>query len=434
MGGLALHGSTQVAVRGVGFLAIWTPVAVCWRAVLRVGFRRWDVLLGTSAVTVYSTTITSIGLTLTTSVSALSFTPAAIVLLAFYPLMMAALAVLVHSRARGLASSVWLDAVVGSLGAAAVLAIMLGPVWGSALSGMSPILVALRVAHPVFDLILVAAIAGILASGSMSAGGRWHLLFAGLMLFTAADVIYALQEADGSYVTGSPLDGWWVIGLVMIALWVDGAQRHIDSRQHDSSSGTSATALVVATGATLAGMGVLVAGTWAHLPVLAVVLAGATLLAAVARAQLAYRQLARMADVRHQAATTDDLTGLPNRRALYAVGLARLVERQGRRQALLMLDLDKFKEVNDSLGHRAGDQLLTQVASRLREHLRAGDVLARLGGTSSRSCLRMPPRTRPPTLLSSCVRQWTSRSPWRTSACTSASAWESPSSPMTDPT
>jgi len=45
-----------------------------------------------------------------------------------------------------------------------------------------------------------------------------------------------------------------------------------------------------------------------------------------------------------------------------------------------MLDLDKFKEVNDSLGHRAGDQLLNQVGGRLGAHLRDADMLARLGG------------------------------------------------------
>ena len=380
LGGLALHGSTQLAVMGVGFLAIWTPVVVCWRAVLRVGFRRWDVLLGTSAVTVYATTITYIGATMTSTVSARLFSGATIVLVAFYPLMVGALAVVVHSRARGLASSVWLDGVVGSLGAAAVLAIVLGPVWSSAMSGPSPVLVALRVAHPVFDLMLVGAVAGILAAGSMGAGGRWHLLVTGLMFFTAADVIYALQVADGSYVTGSPLDGVWLIGLAMIALWVDGAERPDGAAPHESPPSNPATALVVATGATFAGMGVLVAGTWMHLPVLAVVLAGATLLAAAARALLAYGQLARMSELRRQDATTDELTGLPNRRALYAVGQTRLVDPRTRRQALLMLDLDKFKEVNDSLGHHAGDQLLTQVAARLREHLRAGDVLARLGG------------------------------------------------------
>jgi diguanylate cyclase (GGDEF)-like protein len=109
-----------------------------------------------------------------------------------------------------------------------------------------------------------------------------------------------------------------------------------------------------------------------------------TLLAAGARSQLAIHLLARMADLRRLAATTDDLTGLPNRRALYAEGHVRLNTGQRRRPALLMVDPDKFKGVNDSLGHDAGDQLLVQVGARLRGHLRGhlrgGDSLARLGG------------------------------------------------------
>ena len=79
-------------------------------------------------------------------------------------------------------------------------------------------------------------------------------------------------------------------------------------------------------------------------------------------------------------ATTDDLTGLPNRRALYLQAGIRLKASHHRRQALLMLDLDGFKEVNDSLGHRAGDELLVQVGARLTAHLRGGDLLVRLGG------------------------------------------------------
>jgi len=79
-------------------------------------------------------------------------------------------------------------------------------------------------------------------------------------------------------------------------------------------------------------------------------------------------------------ATHDSLTGLANRRALYTEGQARLVNTPGRRRALLLLDLDKFKEVNDSLGHHAGDQLLIEVGARLRGQLRGGDLLARLGG------------------------------------------------------
>ena len=79
-------------------------------------------------------------------------------------------------------------------------------------------------------------------------------------------------------------------------------------------------------------------------------------------------------------ATHDALTGLTNRRGLYTHGQARLVKSPDQRRALLLLDLDKFKEVNDSLGHHAGDQLLVEVAARLREKLRGGDLLARLGG------------------------------------------------------
>jgi diguanylate cyclase (GGDEF)-like protein len=79
-------------------------------------------------------------------------------------------------------------------------------------------------------------------------------------------------------------------------------------------------------------------------------------------------------------ATHDSLTGLANRRGLYTDGQARLAETPGRRRALLLLDLDKFKEVNDSLGHHAGDQLLIEMGDRLRVQLRGGDLLARLGG------------------------------------------------------
>jgi diguanylate cyclase (GGDEF)-like protein len=87
------------------------------------------------------------------------------------------------------------------------------------------------------------------------------------------------------------------------------------------------------------------------------------------------------AEIAHMA-RHDALTGLANRAAFNA----RLAEatdraaRQGGAVALLMLDLDKFKAVNDTLGHPAGDQLLVEVGQRLRSALRDGDVLARLGG------------------------------------------------------
>jgi diguanylate cyclase (GGDEF)-like protein/PAS domain S-box-containing protein len=78
----------------------------------------------------------------------------------------------------------------------------------------------------------------------------------------------------------------------------------------------------------------------------------------------------------------DPLTGLPNRRLLYerlkhGINVER---REGKQLALLIMDLDRFKSVNDSLGHLAGDELLQQVAGRIAASLRDVDMVARLGG------------------------------------------------------
>jgi diguanylate cyclase (GGDEF)-like protein/PAS domain S-box-containing protein len=84
----------------------------------------------------------------------------------------------------------------------------------------------------------------------------------------------------------------------------------------------------------------------------------------------------------HYMALHDALTGLPNRSLLedllaHAIALA---GRNGKRVAVLMLDLDRFKSVNDSFGHHIGDRLLEAVAVRLRSCLRESDIVARLGG------------------------------------------------------
>jgi len=85
----------------------------------------------------------------------------------------------------------------------------------------------------------------------------------------------------------------------------------------------------------------------------------------------------------HVLATTDSLTGLPNRSLLYdrlTQTIAAARRDGGTQVALMLMDLDHFKEINDTLGHPAGDEVLRQVAARLTPLLRDSDTLARLGG------------------------------------------------------
>ena len=98
----------------------------------------------------------------------------------------------------------------------------------------------------------------------------------------------------------------------------------------------------------------------------------------------------------HYLATHDPLTGLHNR-ASFASQIdahADLVRRYGSDGALLLLDLDHFKYINDTLGHAAGDQVIARVATTLRGRLRESDVLARLGGDEFAALL---PRATPQT-------------------------------------
>jgi diguanylate cyclase (GGDEF)-like protein len=82
------------------------------------------------------------------------------------------------------------------------------------------------------------------------------------------------------------------------------------------------------------------------------------------------------------AAFHDPLTELPNRRYLVEHCESALANAERHKQtiALLLIDLDHFKPINDKFGHDAGDLMLQSIAQRLREHVRAGDAVARLGG------------------------------------------------------
>lgn len=93
-------------------------------------------------------------------------------------------------------------------------------------------------------------------------------------------------------------------------------------------------------------------------------------------------QMRAVLDRESRLARADGLTGLDNRRGFTALGhnLLGLAQRQQAPISAIFIDLDRFKEVNDRLGHDAGDTLLQTVATTLRQHLRSSDIAGRLGG------------------------------------------------------
>ena len=376
--GLALPGDAfNIVVDGwLGLATQYAPAALCWMVAVRTRFRRVPVVLAAAAVTSFAVSNNYYIMTLA-GTTALPFpSPADFGYLLFYPLMLAALAVLLHRQLRGLSWPVLLDSVLGGIGAAAVLAVLLNPVLDSAVAGPPSLATVVAVAYPLFDLLLVAAIVGIGATQGLRIGYRWTLLVLGLVVLAAADVVYALRLSTGDYAVGTPLDAGWALALALVAVWVDGAER---SPGPTIRPDTGTRSLAVPAAATAAGLGVLVLSSQVTVTPLAVTLAALTLIFAAVRTQLAFRLLVKMRDLRRQA-LTDHLTGLPNRRAMYADIPERLKAAEGGQCALLLLDLDRFKEVNDSLGHDIGDRLLVQVGERLSRKLSPGDHLARLGG------------------------------------------------------
>lgn len=94
------------------------------------------------------------------------------------------------------------------------------------------------------------------------------------------------------------------------------------------------------------------------------------------------RKLCTVLERESRLAREDALTGLPSRREFYSQGrrALALAHRQSAPFTAVFIDLDYFKEVNDTLGHETGDQLLRAISAALRAHLRASDIAGRLGG------------------------------------------------------
>ena len=300
--------------------------------------------------------------------------------LGFYPTIYVALVLLTRKHLNRTGATTWLDGAVAGLGAAALCACfafntILHSVGGSATT------VATDLAYPIGDgLLLMLAVGGTaIIPGRKSP--QW-MLIAGAIAITAIGDTFNLFASSGSTShLGAILNGiaWpCAILLISIAVWMRPLQSSplVQSR--------TVGFLLPGLGA-LAGLSILVFDTVHQVTPVAVGLATATLIAVGIRLAVSVRGLRILTETRRRQAITDELTGLGNRRQLFNLLDAFFAdhadpETVDRPLSLLYVDLDHFKEINDSFGHSAGDEVLRQLGPRLTSHLRATDALVRVGG------------------------------------------------------
>ncbi|WP_155123531.1 MULTISPECIES: bifunctional diguanylate cyclase/phosphodiesterase [unclassified Actinoplanes] len=355
--------------------AIAAPALVCWAAVLTAGGRRLELVFMAVGCTSYAIGNALLAMAAARHVTVVTPAWSDAGFLLFYPAVLAALVTVARRALSRRSGQVWWDAAVAALGGATGLAVLLAPVF-SGISG-SPLQMIVAAAYPAADMTLVAVLLGLMCLHGARFPRRWLPLIAGLALFAAADISYTLRVAAGGYTVGTPMDGLWALGLATLATWTVRCGRERSGAGIDSGEQPYSPSLLVPGLSSGVALAVLVAGSTASLSRVILLLATATVLTSAGRTHVAYRQLRRMAQLTREA-RSDDLTGLANRRAFYDHAGRRLA--QGSPFTLLLIDLNRFKEVNDSLGHHVGDQLLQQVARRLAAQIRAGDLLARLGG------------------------------------------------------
>jgi diguanylate cyclase (GGDEF)-like protein len=289
------------------------------------------------------------------------------------PLFMVTLALL-RSRVPRPRASTWLDGLVGALGVTAVAAtVFVTPAVTAQHDG--PLAAAANLAYPVADVLLLALLGAVPAVLGTRIDGIVAVLCLILTSKLVGDVLVATAQAGNGYEPGGPIDLTWTLNAVLTAGAAAAARPRRPDRVVEESVGWRA--LVVPLACTVAALTVL-GFEWGDEHVgLGEMCALACVLVSLARTVLTFHELRALHEVRGEA-VTDHLTGLPNRRAL-AAEMERL-SRDGRPAALILLDLDGFKAVNDGLGHGAGDELLRRLGDRLNAALRPGDLLARLGG------------------------------------------------------
>jgi two-component system cell cycle response regulator len=306
------------------------------------------------------------------------------------PFVFAGLVVLARSRIRGLPKTLWVDGVTagltaGALSAAVVFRPVLRALGGNGLG------IATNLSYPIADLFLLGLICGLLAVGGRRFDRRFGILAAGIVCFWAADTIYLVKAAEGTWQSGGPYDpGWWMIAVCFAAAaWTRPNRRLGEVRQRGTISIPIAFALI--------SLAILVAGTLTDVTLPAVLLACGALLSVLLRLALTFRAHQAMLQRSKAEALTDPLTGLGNRRALSSALAERLNGPEVAPMILALFDLDGFKTYNDSFGHAAGDVLLQRLATALEAVMTPPASVFRMGGDEF--CALLPTGERGEALL-----------------------------------
>lgn len=289
------------------------------------------------------------------------------VLLAVTPLLLCAATVLLLRRAvPEVARDTYLDGLIITLAVASIFSLITPAVLDS--TGMSVAEVVVPLLYPTVDLLQVSLLLATLAVLRSRATIAWWMFLFGAVIIWAADSMWLLGVVTGGETLENRVTALWPLGLLLMACaaWLPllRGSANPDLSWHLPMVVTAVAFLVI------------LYATTTSVPVLTVGLAAGAVLTGVIRSVDTFRTAATRSQAQVQA-HTDDLTGLANRRGLVAVS-ADLTD--GRDRALLLVDIDRFKQINDTLGHQAGDDVLRTVAQRFQRVVDADVVISRIGG------------------------------------------------------
>ncbi|HEU4943649.1 MAG TPA: GGDEF domain-containing protein [Solirubrobacterales bacterium] len=299
--------------------------------------------------------------------------PADVGYLVFYPLAYAGLVMLVRARAHEINWRLWMDGLIAALGTAALGTAFVFDFVADQTSGTTLEMLT-TLSYPLGDIGMLSLVVGVVALTGWRPGRTWSLLLAGLAALVIADIAYTLQATEGALPGGEWVNPIYLVAAVCLgaAVWQPKAAAEITSPVDDGRREILVPAIFAAV---MIGLFAMQYNSTAG--GLSTVLWAATMTAVIVRLAMSDRENKRLLGQ----VQTDPLTGLGNRGRMQ-VDLERLCElaSEDNPAALLFLDLNGFKHLNDTLGHPAGDELLARLGQRLRDAIAADGTAYRIGG------------------------------------------------------